>query len=73
VAGIKMMEYIAAENSDIFAVSVHPGLVATKMFTTAGAEAENLPMDTRELFSSLDVFTYLFHRSSLYLGDATNI
>ncbi|KAF2741681.1 NAD(P)-binding protein [Sporormia fimetaria CBS 119925] len=46
VAQAKVIEYLAIENLNIFACSVHPGMVDTKIFRGSGATLEQLPMDT---------------------------
>ncbi|KAI9698072.1 MAG: hypothetical protein M1820_007580 [Bogoriella megaspora] len=48
-AQIKTMEFLAAENPNVFFASVHPGLVETSIFSRSGAKAEDLPMDTAQL------------------------
>lgn len=45
LAQTKLIEYLAAENPSIFAATVHPGMVETRIFTRSGAKAESLPMD----------------------------
>jgi NAD(P)-dependent dehydrogenase (short-subunit alcohol dehydrogenase family) len=46
LAQVRVLEFLAAENPNIFVASVHPGLVETAVFKASGAKAENLPMDT---------------------------
>ena len=48
MAQVRLMEYLAAENPNLFCVSVHPGMVDTRIFRAAGATPEHFPMDTRE-------------------------
>ena len=36
VAQIKLLEYVAAENPDVFVVSAHPGIVLTDMAESSG-------------------------------------
>jgi NADP-dependent 3-hydroxy acid dehydrogenase YdfG len=50
VAQGKVVEFLAAENPDLFVCSVHPGMVDTKIFRGSGASAEQLPMDTGTQF-----------------------
>lgn len=45
LAQTKIIEFLAAENPNIFAVTLHPGMVETDIFTKSGAKAEALPMD----------------------------
>ncbi|KAI0180594.1 putative NADP(+)-dependent dehydrogenase [Hypoxylon sp. FL1284] len=45
----KMVEFLAAEQPDIFAATVHPGMVETAVFLKTGAKAETLPMDKVQL------------------------
>lgn len=44
----KMIEFLAVENPNIFAVTAHPGLVESEIFAKSGAKSETLPMDTGE-------------------------
>lgn len=46
LAQVKMMEYLAAENPNMFACSVHPGMIETSIFLKSGATPDMLPMDT---------------------------
>ncbi|KAI9649056.1 hypothetical protein NHQ30_001623 [Ciborinia camelliae] len=46
VAQVKVMEYLALENPDIFICTVHPGMVDTKTLRASGADPAALPMDT---------------------------
>ena len=45
LAQVKMLEFLAAENPNLFVASMHPGMVETDIFTKSGAKAEHLPMD----------------------------
>ena len=45
LAQVKMLEFLAAENPNVFVASVHPGMVETEIFRKSGAKAEQLPMD----------------------------
>jgi short-subunit dehydrogenase len=45
LAQVKLLEFLAAENPNVFVASVHPGMVETAVFTKSGAKAEALPMD----------------------------
>lgn len=50
IAQVKLMEYLAAENPQLFVCSVHPGMVDTMVFRASGATTEmGLPMDTVKL------------------------
>ncbi|ORY67018.1 short chain dehydrogenase [Pseudomassariella vexata] len=49
LAQTKIMEFLAAENPNVFAATVHPGMVETGIFTKSGAKAEMLPMDKVQL------------------------
>ena len=53
LAQTKLIEYLAAENPNVFAASVHPGMVETDVFTKSGAKAESLPMDKSMLSQSV--------------------
>jgi NAD(P)-dependent dehydrogenase (short-subunit alcohol dehydrogenase family) len=50
LAQVKIMEYLAVENPDLFVCSVHPGMVDTKIFRGSGASPDQLPMDTGMYF-----------------------
>lgn len=50
----KTTEFLAAENTNIFFASVHPGMVDTKIFRASGATPEMVPIDTRE-------YIYILH------------
>jgi hypothetical protein len=41
----KLIEFFALEQPNMFAATVHPGMVETAVFTKSGAKAEALPMD----------------------------
>ncbi|CAI6331435.1 unnamed protein product [Periconia digitata] len=49
IAQTKLIEYIAAENPGVAAITVHPGMVDTAVFRGAGADPAKLPMDTANL------------------------
>ncbi|OHE90561.1 short chain dehydrogenase [Colletotrichum orchidophilum] len=49
LAQTKIIEFLAAENPNLFAVTLHPGMVETDIFTKSGAKAEALPMDKVQL------------------------
>ncbi|KAH6603582.1 hypothetical protein Trco_008357 [Trichoderma cornu-damae] len=49
LAQTKLIEFLAAEHPNLFAASVHPGMVETSIFTKSGASAESLPMDKVQL------------------------
>jgi NAD(P)-dependent dehydrogenase (short-subunit alcohol dehydrogenase family) len=42
----KVVEFLAAENPDIFFCAVHPGMIDTGVFRGSGADPAQLPMDT---------------------------
>ena len=48
-AQIKLMEWIGSENPNIFTVSVHPGVIDTKMLRDSGLSG--LPYDTGRCLS----------------------
>lgn len=43
---IKLMEYLAAENPNIFATALHPGMVDTSILRNSGADPSKLPLDS---------------------------
>jgi len=49
-AQVRLVEYLALENPELFVCALHPGMVDTLMFRAAGGDAEQLSMDTREYF-----------------------
>ncbi|GLI76362.1 hypothetical protein PoHVEF18_004634 [Penicillium ochrochloron] len=49
LAVIKLMEFLAAENPNVFAAALHPGMIETKIFRGSGADPSQLPMDSVEL------------------------
>ncbi|KAL7815077.1 hypothetical protein V8C44DRAFT_31825 [Trichoderma aethiopicum] len=49
LAQTKLIEFVAHEHPNLFAGTVHPGMVETNIFTRSGAKAENLPMDKVQL------------------------
>jgi NAD(P)-dependent dehydrogenase (short-subunit alcohol dehydrogenase family) len=46
LAVIKLMEFLAAENPNVFAAALHPGMIETKIFRGSGADPSQLPMDS---------------------------
>lgn len=59
----KLIEYLAAENPNLFLVSVHPGLIETKIFNASGGKADQSPMDSGGLpFFSDFKFSHLITR-----------
>lgn len=45
LAQVKFLEFLGAENPNIFVASVHPGMVDTTIFRKSGAQPDALPMD----------------------------
>lgn len=43
---VKFIEYLAAENPNIFAVALNPGVIKTAMFEKLGADPASLPFDS---------------------------
>ena len=50
MAQVKLLEYVAAENSHIFTACAHPGMIDSPLFRASGATTDSLPMDTRECY-----------------------
>ncbi|KAJ5650492.1 NADP(+)-dependent dehydrogenase [Penicillium longicatenatum] len=46
---IKVMEFLAAENPNVFAAALHPGMIETDNFRASGADPSKLPMDSVNL------------------------
>ena len=53
MAQIKLLEYIASENPDVFVAAVHPGIVQTQMVEKSGMTPPKEHLDDGESFSSL--------------------
>ncbi|ROV92775.1 hypothetical protein VMCG_09089 [Cytospora schulzeri] len=49
LAQVKIIEFLAAEQPNILAATVHPGMIETDIFTKTGAKANLLPMDNVKL------------------------
>jgi len=50
VAQAKVLEFLAAENPNLFVANLHPGMIETDVFNKSGGKADQLPMDTRSFF-----------------------
>lgn len=57
LAQAKVLEYVAAENPNIFCANVHPGMIESDVFYKTGATPEKLPMDKGEKLSWTPSFT----------------
>ncbi|KAJ5759464.1 NADP(+)-dependent dehydrogenase [Penicillium odoratum] len=51
-----VMDFLAAENPDVFAAALHPGMVDTANFRASGADASKLPMDSVDLLAEFAVW-----------------
>lgn len=51
VAQSKVLEFVAAENPNLFVCAVHPGMIETDVFRSSGADPQQLPMDNGMLES----------------------
>ncbi|KAM0477853.1 hypothetical protein ACHAPX_005619 [Trichoderma viride] len=49
LAQTKLIEFLALEHPNLFAATLHPGMVETGVFTKSGASADSLPMDKVQL------------------------
>ncbi|KAI3391349.1 hypothetical protein diail_7500 [Diaporthe ilicicola] len=49
LAQAKVIEFLPVENPNIFAATIHPGIVETAIFNKSGADSTKLPMDKVEL------------------------
>jgi NAD(P)-dependent dehydrogenase (short-subunit alcohol dehydrogenase family) len=47
-AQVKLIEWLAVENPNLFTCSVHPGVVDTKMLSDAGLVDKGMPVDNGE-------------------------
>ncbi|KAF2180458.1 short chain dehydrogenase, partial [Zopfia rhizophila CBS 207.26] len=66
LAQIKVMEYLAAENPNMFFCSVHPGMIDTSIFRASGSDPSHLPMDTATLPAHFMV--WLSHPKTKFLN-----
>ncbi|KAF2199993.1 NAD(P)-binding protein [Delitschia confertaspora ATCC 74209] len=66
LAQIKIMEYLAVENPNMFFSTVHPGMIDTGIFRASGASPESLPMDTAKLPAHF--FVWLSQPKNKYLN-----
>lgn len=46
LALVKFIEYVAAENPNVFAAALNPGVINTAMFEKLGADPASLPFDS---------------------------
>ncbi|KAJ5720410.1 uncharacterized protein N7483_008344 [Penicillium malachiteum] len=46
---VKLMEFLAAENPNVFAAAMHPGMVETEIFRRSGADPTKVPIDSVDL------------------------
>jgi hypothetical protein len=51
LAQIKVVEYLAAEQPNIFAASVHPGIHDTAVLANSGAKPDQVPLDNSKCFT----------------------
>jgi NAD(P)-dependent dehydrogenase (short-subunit alcohol dehydrogenase family) len=51
LALIKVIEFLAAENPNVFAAALHPGMVDTPVLRKFGTDPKDLPVDKGKLFS----------------------
>ena len=49
MAQVKVLEFLAAENTNLLIGSVHPGMVDTSVFCKSSATPNMVPMDSRRL------------------------
>lgn len=42
---IKVLEFLTADDSDVFVANLHPGMVDTDVFRKSGRRAEVMPMN----------------------------
>ena len=47
-AAVKLLEYLAVENPNLFVASVQPGVVDTYLLRKSGLDIEKLPLDSGE-------------------------
>jgi NADP-dependent 3-hydroxy acid dehydrogenase YdfG len=58
IAQSKVMEFVAAENPNLFVCTVHPGMIETDVFRSSGADPNQLPIDDGKLKYSLVTLRY---------------
>ncbi|KAF6811048.1 short chain dehydrogenase [Colletotrichum sojae] len=56
LAQTKIVEYLAAENPNLFAAALHPGMVESAIFYKSGASPDALPMDKAQLPAHFSVW-----------------
>jgi short-subunit dehydrogenase len=61
LALVKVLEFLAIENPNLFVAALNPGMVETAVFAKSGGKAESLPMDTGQYT------TYSNHLVPIYL------
>lgn len=61
LAQVKFLEFLAAENPNVFVASVHPGMVETAMFLKSGGQVDAMLMDQGDY--ALNSFWLLTHLS----------
>lgn len=64
LAQTKIIEFLSAEQPNLFAATMHPGMVETAIFQKSGADAKTLPVDKgKSIFTSpcIDVLLSYFH------------
>lgn len=55
VAQSKVLEFVAAENPNLFVCTLHPGMIETDVFRSSGADPQQLPMDDGTFDSVISV------------------
>ena len=56
IAQVRLLEYVSAENPDLFVVSVHPGVIDTDMLKSSGILAK---LDPSHLEDGMLLFVHV--------------
>ena len=70
MAIVKTLEFLAAENPNVFVANMHPAVVDTDLFRKSGPKAESLPMDSSQslslfLFANFS-YSFVVHRIAIF-------
>lgn len=60
IAQIKVVEYLAAEEPNVFAATIHPGICDTAVLAKSGMKPDQVPLDQSKF-----TFSFLAHGQDL--------